>query len=37
MHDKFNKQIFKARSKNDIYIIYEIIKNFNEFALNFIK
>ena len=29
--------MFKTRNKDDIYIIYEITKNFNEFVLNIIK
>ena len=37
MYNKFDKQMFKTRSKGDVYIIYEIIKNFNEFVLNIIK
>ena len=37
IHDKFDKQMFKAWNKNDVYIIYKITKNFNEFILNVIK
>ena len=37
MHDKFNKQMFKTRNKNDVYIIYKITKNFKKFVLNVIK
>ena len=37
MHNKFNKQIFKVRSKNDVYIIYKIKKNSKDIILNLIK